>query len=574
MMARDWVIRAEALGKRYLVAHEKNALVRGLLPHLLRPRRVTPFWALRDVGFSIPRGQCVVVLGPNGAGKSTLLALLAGITVPSTGSAETVGRVAPILSLGAGFHPDLTGEENLWLNGALLGITDAQLRRCCHEIVEFAGLNGFLDAPLSTYSTGMQMRLAFAIAIHADADILLIDEVMAVGDQAFQAKCVDRLERLRRAGKTLVIAAHHAGSIERFADRALLLHHGALIADGTLDHTTRRYVPLVQWLAPTQEPPVSEAQVTVEEQLSRQDPRGIHGFWKRRGDSGEAAIEEVCLFDAEEHPVSRVESGAPLTIVVRFAVARPLPDPHIGVAVFRDDRVYCYGPNTRFDGLQFQWLHAGRYECRLSFNVLTLTAGHYHLSVAIWDTLELSPYDYHQAAYPLEITGCSSPGIMSLDHEWHVLQAPEQTRGPELIAEGPQGDQAWFRTFEPLTLTARLPAPRSENVQAIVAECRGANNGELWWASRWPVPSNGLAGRTASQRVQLHLPHLPLLTGRYQWSIGWEEEVTTSSHPTAPMKTLEVIADRLDHGLIHLAHHWELRPCRTTPVVTPVTLRA
>ena len=539
----QWAIQAKALGKRYLVAHEKSALVRGLLPHLLRPRHVQPFWALREVSVAIPKGQCVALLGPNGAGKSTLLSLLGGITAPTSGSVNSCGRVIALLSLGAGFHPELSGEENIWLHGALLGISDSQLRERFDRIAAFAGLDGFLDAPLSTYSTGMQMRLGFAIAIHADADVLLIDEVMAVGDAAFQATCLERLRALKRTGVTLVIATHSPDALDGLADRALLLRQGRLIADGTLQDAAACYATIMVQPGPIREPQVA-----------------IVSDWGRRYGTGAAEIEDVRYVDADGHLVTCAESGRPVTLSVRFTIKQPLPDPHVGIAIFREDGTYCYGPNTRYDGLEFPAMNPGTYECRLHLEALQLTPGRYRLSVAIWDREEQSPYDYRPGGYPLEITGPVMPGVVLLDHEWRLsFTAPTAVNAPRLTVEGLLRDDTCYRAGTPLTWSMLLPCDRG--VSHLLAECRGPR-GELWWASRWvPPPLSDESLRYG----QLHFPHLALLTGRYQWLFKWTGELDEESIPPLT-RTIEVVADHPDHGLIHLPHRWELRPCQDAPI--------
>ena len=555
----DWAVRLQSAAKRYLVAHEKQALIRGVLPHILRPRRVLPFWALRDINVSIPRGQCVCVLGPNGAGKSTLLALVAGITAPSDGRVDTRGRLTSLLSLGTGFHPELTGEENLWLNGALLGMADAQLRRQFDQIAAFAELDGFLDAPLAAYSAGMQMRLGFAVAIHADADILVIDEVMAVGDQAFQAKCLQRLRALKEAGKTLLIATHGADTLQALVDRALLLHQGRLIADGTLEHVQERYAVLTQWLAPPQEPMPPAGQAAIQIQISRHNSAVIRHQWGRRLGTGGVEIARVALLDAHERAVTRLESGQPLTVAFQCAVTQTLPDPHLGVAIFRDDYTYCYGPNTRMDGLQLRRWQPGTHDCRLRIDALNLAPGNHRVSVAVWDTEERAPHAYHYAMYPLALTGPAAAGVALLAHTWRQVPAASRDRSaPPLTAEGPRGIQAWYRTFEPLTLTAILPSSPPDPKASLRAECRGPH-GELWWASRWSPPP-GTSGRPASVfACVLHFPQLTLLTGRYQWTIGWEEGTPALGEAASARCTLDVLADRLDHGILFLPHTWSVR---------------
>jgi ABC-type polysaccharide/polyol phosphate transport system ATPase subunit len=210
----------------------QRMLARGHLERWFKARGTERFFALKNISFSIQRGQTVVLVGLNGAGKSTLLSLVAGICPPDEGSVIVNGRVAPLLQLGAGFHPDLTGIENLEMNAALLGLSRKQTADAFDSIVEFSGIGQFIDQPQRTYSSGMTMRLAFSIAIHVEPDILIVDEVLAVGDQAFQAKCMDKILQFKRAGKTLLFVSHTMAAVKNLCERALWLDHGELVMDG------------------------------------------------------------------------------------------------------------------------------------------------------------------------------------------------------------------------------------------------------------------------------------------------------------------------------------------------------
>jgi ABC-type polysaccharide/polyol phosphate transport system ATPase subunit len=209
-----------------------KALLRAHLRSLLTVRRQQPFYALKNVSFTIGRGENVAVIGSNGAGKSTLLALVAGLTHPDEGSVAVAGRVAALLDLGAGFHPDLTGAENVYLNASLMGIPRKRTNKLFDEIVDFSGVADFIREPLRTYSAGMIVRLAFSVAVHCDPEILLVDEVLVVGDQAFQAKCFEKIASFRREGKTLLCVSHSPGMVQALCDRALWLDHGELIMAG------------------------------------------------------------------------------------------------------------------------------------------------------------------------------------------------------------------------------------------------------------------------------------------------------------------------------------------------------
>jgi ABC-type polysaccharide/polyol phosphate transport system ATPase subunit len=219
----------------------QRMLARGYLARLLKRAEKQRFVALENITFNIPAGQTVGVVGSNGAGKSTLLSLVAGLCPPDQGTVTVHGRIAPLLQLGAGFHLDLTGDENLQLNAALLGYSAKQTAESSSRIVEFAGIGPFIDQPLRTYSSGMSMRLAFSIAIHLDPDILIIDEVLAVGDQAFQAKCMDKILEFKDQGKTLLFVSHSTGEVQKLCDRALGLDHGELIMDGDATEVAAAY---------------------------------------------------------------------------------------------------------------------------------------------------------------------------------------------------------------------------------------------------------------------------------------------------------------------------------------------
>ena len=219
----------------------QRMLARGHLKRWLKRGSSERFVALRNVSFRIPCGQAVGVIGANGAGKSTLLSLVAGLCPPDEGTVTVRGRLAPLLQLGAGFHPDLTGAENVQLNAALLGFSAQQAAAAFENIVEFAGIGAFIDQPVRTYSSGMSMRLAFSIAIHAEPDILIIDEVLAVGDQAFQAKCMGRILEFREQGKTLLFVSHSAVAVQQLCERALWLDRGELVLDGNAAEVAAAY---------------------------------------------------------------------------------------------------------------------------------------------------------------------------------------------------------------------------------------------------------------------------------------------------------------------------------------------
>ena len=234
------LIRFEGVSKSF-VRSSGRVLIRSLLMEKLRGEAVKPFYALKNVSFTIGEGETVGVIGRNGAGKSTLLSLVAGISFPDEGTVTVEGRVAALLELGSGFHGDLTGRENVILNASLLGLSRSRTMEKLEEIIDFSGVGDFINEPLRTYSSGMMMRLAFSVAIHVDPAFLIIDEVLAVGDAAFQAKCHDKIQQFRRAGKGLLIVSHAGRTIEQLCERALWLDHGNLVMDGKTREVVEAY---------------------------------------------------------------------------------------------------------------------------------------------------------------------------------------------------------------------------------------------------------------------------------------------------------------------------------------------
>jgi lipopolysaccharide transport system ATP-binding protein len=235
-LSDDVVIRLRGVTKRYYVGTQVSEGLKGLVLHLpsqiraMRQRQ--PFYALSDVSLEVRRGECVSLIGHNGAGKSTTLGLIAGVLRPTTGTVETTGRVCPLLELGAGFNSELTGRENIVLNGVLLGLTRREVAERSEEIIAFAELGEFIDAPLRTYSSGMVVRLGFSVAVHLSPDILLVDEVLAVGDQNFQKKCLLRIEQFRRQQTTMIFVSHDVGTVGRISDRVALFDSGRLVELG------------------------------------------------------------------------------------------------------------------------------------------------------------------------------------------------------------------------------------------------------------------------------------------------------------------------------------------------------
>ncbi len=242
----DPILAVNGISKRYRIYFEKPSLIRSVLPALVGAGVYREFWALHDMSFTANRGECLGIIGANGSGKSTLLKAIAGVTTPTSGSITVNGAISSLLELGAGFHPELTGRENIYLNASILGLTRAEINLRFDKIVDFSGLHEFINTRLYTYSSGMCLRLGFAIAINVPFDLLLIDEIIAVGDPAFQRKCGEHIQGMISAGKTIVIVSHNMSAIAGLCTRAIRLEHGQINADGPAPEITRSFLDICQ----------------------------------------------------------------------------------------------------------------------------------------------------------------------------------------------------------------------------------------------------------------------------------------------------------------------------------------
>ena len=245
MVEDSWSVEFEDVGQVFRVIKERPDTLREVLAKLKRHRSsVRKFEALKHVSFRVGHGEMVGIIGRNGSGKSTILKVVAGVYTPSTGRIRVRGTIAPLIELGAGFHPELTGRENILLNGLLLGLTKSEVREREQRIIDFAELGDFIDSPIKQYSTGMYMRLAFSVATEVDPDILIIDEILGVGDAGFQEKCFERILNFKNSGKTILFVSHDMGSVRQHCDRVLLLHQGELIDQGPPDRVIAHYQEL------------------------------------------------------------------------------------------------------------------------------------------------------------------------------------------------------------------------------------------------------------------------------------------------------------------------------------------
>jgi ABC-type polysaccharide/polyol phosphate transport system ATPase subunit len=387
-------IRVENVRKRFRLYHERNQSVKA---SVMRGRRARydEFWALDGVTFDVPAGSTFGLIGENGSGKSTMLKCMAKILRPDAGSIVSHGKLSALLELGAGFHPELSGRENVYLNGAILGLSKRELQARFDEIVEFAGISQFIDSPVKNYSSGMYVRLGFSVAINVDPDILLIDEVLSVGDADFQRRCSEKIADFRKQGKTIVIVSHSLPSVRTLCDQVALLEHGELRdlgpAGAVIDH----------YLADAFSDRVEE------------------GGFVRWG-SGEVRIEAVELIDSKVRLGTRLRTGDDVTLRFRYNAKEPVDDVMIGMAVDTLEGMTVTGPNTRDAGFRCERLE-GRGHVDLHVPRLMLLAGTYDVTASIYSADGLHPYDHVQKMLRFDVDHGDpheDNGVVSLGGTW------------------------------------------------------------------------------------------------------------------------------------------------------------
>lgn len=452
----DWVVRATDLSKRFdIYLNDRSRLYEffGNRTHH------TKHWALRDVSFSVARGRSFGIVGPNGAGKSTLLKIIGGITRPTEGALELRASLSTLLDLGLGFHQDFSGRQNIQLNCSLLGMSDAQIEARIPHIIAFAELGDFIDLPVRTYSAGMNLRLGFAIAAHTDSDVFLVDEVLAVGDQYFQRRCIRKIEEFLEQGRTIILVSHDLHAVRSLCDEALWLDQGRVRALGPARDVVDAYLDIererasggrsqvVRPFRPASAPPPPAP--LVPSQTTLDDPELVaaieagcalpdaHAQWAEHveteayditdGDtpivqgSGEVRVLAVRILDRQGRPRERFQTGEDLSVAVTFRTTEPVERPIFGVAIFRSDGVYVHGPNTRYDGVLDDTYH-GIFTFWITWRNLPLLRGRYRLSVAVFDKNHLKPHVWHNQLHDFEVvTGTEDHGTVLLDHAWGLV---------------------------------------------------------------------------------------------------------------------------------------------------------
>ena len=461
-------ITFDRVSKQFTLHHERARSFQELFLNLLHLRRngspaiprVAPtkeqFWALRDVSFGIESGDMVGIIGPNGAGKSTVLKLITRIIEPSAGKIGVNGRISALLELGAGFHPDLTGRENVYLNGSILGFSKTEMNCIFDEIIGFSEMDRFIDVPVKHYSSGMYMRLAFAIAINVRPDILLVDEVLAVGDQAFQARCLDRISEMKRRGVTIVLVTHDLDAVRSLCDRAIWLDEGKIQAEGAVDRVVEQYLNQVniedeQILlqaeaarSPGAEGPKSSQAITetapeCEPEVSpKGDLEGEPHQEAWRWGSREGEITNVQLLDGQGQERRSFKTGDMFVARIHYVAHQRIDKPQFGLALFHAGGFHINGPNTVFSGVDINAIEGQGYIDHV-VDSLPLLEGTYLVSVSLYDYAGAHAYDYHHQAYTFRVHPNPNVrekyGSVLIPSSWRLGPTGSVSKAPHPTAE-------------------------------------------------------------------------------------------------------------------------------------------
>jgi lipopolysaccharide transport system ATP-binding protein len=405
------VIEFERVSKYFTLDSQRPSSFQETLIHAFRGRRDpqgSGLWALQDVSFAVRPGESVAFIGVNGSGKSTVLKLISRVITPTQGGVVVRGRVTALLELGAGFHPDLTGRENIDLNGSILGLSRTNIRRQFDEIVTFSELDRFIDVPVRSYSSGMLMRLGFAVATAFQPDILLIDEVLAVGDQAFQDRCIHRIADIQHRGATIVLVSHDLDSVRRLCRRAIWLHEGQLQGDGPTEQIASRYLTRL-WAesreADEEEGPRARDTEGGADTVAAPGEQGGAGAEPAAGvgdatreapprwGSGEVRIEKVELLNAAGEATQVFQSGSGFRVRMWYNAPQRIERPAFGIGLYDELGNRINGPNTMWSDAPIEFVQ-GRGLVDYVADAFPLLPGRYDLTVAVYDEFVVHPYDH------------------------------------------------------------------------------------------------------------------------------------------------------------------------------------
>ena len=424
------LIEFEQVSKRFILHREKRNTIQEHVAGIFSPRTGgEEFWALRDVSFAVEPGQSLGLVGHNGAGKSTILKLMTRILEPTSGTVRTGGRIAALLELGSGFHPDLSGRDNVFLYGSLMGFSRRDMERRLEEIVDFADIGPFIDSEIKHYSSGMYTRLAFAVATAVDPDVLITDEVLAVGDEAFARKCMERIYNFRRQGKTIIFVSHALDVVRSLCDVGVWLDHGVArkvgaineVIDGYLSDVNRREEARLR----QEQERNAETQAKPDDDLAEEETSEPENPFRRGSRELEITQVELLGPGEREQPVFRTHE--PLTIRLHYVAHQPIESPVFGIGLYHESGLWLTGPNTGFAEVRLPRVH-GPGIIDYHIEDLPLLNGRYQLSVAVVDATQLHTFDLHDRLYRLVVHSdhvAERYGILAIGGQWQINEVKE-----------------------------------------------------------------------------------------------------------------------------------------------------
>jgi len=409
-------IKVEHVSKTFRIPHEKITSLRGAVVSAYKKKGYEEFKALDDVSFEVKKGEFFGIIGRNGSGKSTLLKILAGIYQADKGKVRVHGMISPFLELGIGFNPELSGRDNIYLNATVLGMTKKQIDKKFDDIVKFSELERFIDQKLKNYSSGMQVRLAFSVSIHANRDILLMDEVLAVGDSNFQSKCLEEFNKYREMGRTVVIVTHDISVVERYCDRAMLLRNGKIVKIGKADEVTTKYI--------------KENMSDEERRMIRENEERRKLEEKKKGEikkeeeerrklGKKVEITKVEFLDKDGNEKNVFKTGDAVNIRISYNVNKETDLINFGIGLHSISGGQVFGYNTQMDEFL---VNKSKKVIEISFENFPVLSGEYFLNVACWGEIEQAHYDFKPKCKTLKIFSEGIKGryrgFCDIKHEW------------------------------------------------------------------------------------------------------------------------------------------------------------
>lgn len=389
------VVRFNNVWKKYSKGEKFNSL-RDAIPNLFRRTlkgsnkvlQNKEFWVIKDVSFEVEKGEVLGIIGANGAGKSTILKLLSRIVVPNQGTLEIKGRLSALIEVTAGFHPELTGRENVYLNGTILGMRRKEIDNKFEEIVEFSGVSEFIDTPVKRYSSGMYARLGFSVAAHMNPDVMLVDEVLAVGDMSFQAKCSQKMRALIKQGTTIVLVSHNLSLIQNMCKRVILLNKGEILKIGLPEDVVPHYKNMVYKIE--------------EEQIK--NSQNASDYKIQIMEESPARITNVAVYDGENHQKDTFALGESISVKVDFEAKQKIESPIFWVGIIRADEVLCCSSNTKEENCRVDSI-LGKGTIEINFGRLNLGPGIYVINISAWDREGIHPYFRKKTVFKVETEG-------------------------------------------------------------------------------------------------------------------------------------------------------------------------